>query len=131
MITDSMTQTPVTHTEDCAILDIADMIRRDGHRLYGATDGIPECAYQASLCGVTASFTRNGDVLALVAHDLRVRVTLTILPVDEADGIARNSDVMTQVETAYQKGCATVLEAWHRHLCAYRRSMRTSHSVAA
>jgi hypothetical protein len=116
-------------TESNAILDIADMLRRDGHRLYNS-GGMEGCMYQASLCGVTASFGRGGAIMQIVAHDLQVGVTLTEAPVDD-DGIDHNSATRLDVSASYAKGDADVLNVWHKHLCVYRRSMRAGHSAAA
>lgn len=120
----------LNHTEAHAIMDIAEMLRRDGNRQYGVP-GAAECAYQASLCGVTALYNRSGDIMTLKTHDLSVSVRLQAMPADESDGIARNSETITDVQTLYHKGDTMTLAAWHRHLCAYRRSMRSHHSAAA
>ncbi len=119
---------PLMRTEGHVVLDIADMIRRDGHRLYG---GAGICAYQASLCGLQASFARDGQVLALKSADLHVDIALALTPVDDSDGIERYKAERVDVTTSYMLGDAAVLDAWHRHLSAYRRSMRAVHTAAA
>lgn len=113
--------------EDNVILDIADMIRRDGNRLYG---GFGDCAFMASLCGLSAGFARNGEIMMIKGADLHVDVALSIQPVDDSDGVERYRSERTHVETAYQAGDVSILRAWHKHLSAYRRSMRPGHSSA-
>ncbi len=114
--------------EDNVVLDIADMIRRDGSRLYGGTGA---CAFMGALCGLTAGFARNGDVMVIKGPDLHVDIVLSLQPVDDSDGVERYRSERTQVETVYQAGDVHVLRAWHKHLCAYRRSMRAGHIAAA
>lgn len=121
---------PLLRTEDYVILDIADMIRRDGNRLYGISE-IGGASYQASLCGLTAAFARNGDIMMLKSPDLHVTVDLEILPIDENDEIEHYKNERTDVHAVYLAGDIGVLRNWHSHLCAYRRSMRTAGAFAA
>ena len=119
---------PLTRTEDSVVLDIADMIRRDGNRIYG---GAGDCAFMGSLCGLTAGFARNGDVMVIKSADLHVDITLSVQPIDDSDGIDRYKNEHTHVSTCYQAGDVTALRTWHKHLSAYRRSMRGTHTTAA
>ncbi len=120
MITD-----PLIRNEDNVVLDIADMIRRDGSRLYG---GAGECAFMGSLCGLSAGFSRDGDIMIIKGADLHVEIILSVQPVDDSDGVERYRSERTEVKTKYHVGDVTVLRAWHKDLCAYRRSMRPNHS---
>jgi|GEM_PF-3245717 len=116
--------TPSTEwPQSLTILDIADIIRREGNGLY-SDGGLEGCVYQASLCGLTAAYARGGNVIMLASHDLRVAIRVSEKPVDESDGVVFNSDSRMDVTADYIKGSPAVLDAWHRHLCAYRRSMR-------
>jgi hypothetical protein len=121
---------PLIRTEDHVITDLADMIRRDGNRLYGASPLCPQAAYQSSLCGLTAAYSRSGDVLMLKGADLHVNVALAVTPVDDSDGIERYRSEKTDVSATYLQGDIQSLRHWHNHLCAYRRSMRPSSSSA-
>lgn len=115
--------------ESAAVVDIADMLRRDGHRLYNAC-GIENCMYQSSLCGLTASFGSGGVLLQLKGHDLHAIITLSESAVEDEE-VDHYSDTKTDVMVRYLKGDAVILDAWHRHLSAYRRSIRGLHAVAA
>lgn len=124
--------TPTTEwPQSLTILDLADMIRREGTGLY--TDGgIPGCVYQASLCGLTASYARGGSIVMLKGLNLHLVIDLQEKPVEENADVVFNSDSRVDVITTYVEGDAATLDAWHRHLCAYRRSMRpTGTTVAA
>lgn len=115
--------------ESAAVLDIADMLRRDGHRLYDA-GGLENCMYQSALCGLTASFGSGGVLLQLKGHDLQAVVTLAESAIED-DEVDHYRDTKTDVTIKYIKGDAVILDAWHRHLSAYRRSMRGLHAAAA
>lgn len=96
---------------------------REGTGVYG-DGGIEGCVYQASLCGLTAAYARGGNILMLKGHDLHVKIGLRERPVVESEGVVYNSASRLEVSADYIQGDAGVLDAWHRHLCAYRRSMR-------
>lgn len=119
-----MIHAPLLHGESHAIPDIAEMIRRDGQRVYSTV--CPEgCAWQASLCGLTAGFALGGTLKILQAHDLHI----VIRSIDTANDGAEDTEAM--LVTRYIKGNAATLTVWHRHLAAYRRSMRTGLASAA
>lgn len=117
--------------QSLTILDIADMIRRDGTGLYSNV-GVTGASYQASLCGLTAAYARGGNVMMIKGHNLHVMVDMRETPVDESDGVEYNSKTRMDVNAEYLQGDVATLDAWHRHLCAYRRSMRpTGTNIAA
>ena len=110
-------------SEAHAVLDMADLIRREGHRVY-STSGMSEGIYQSMLCGLTVSYQRGGVVQSIKSHDIEVLVQLREAAIEQDDGIERNSPVKMMVSLQYIKGTAATLAAWHKHLCAYRQSMR-------
>lgn len=115
-------------SESHAILDIAEIVRREGHRLYKTSktgDGI----YQSVLCGITGSFDQSGEVIAIKAHDLDIVVDVKEAEIESDDGIERNSRVKKTIATQYRKGNGFVLAVWYKHLCAYRRAMRPIRDV--
>lgn len=116
-------------SEDQMVLELADMLRRDGHRMYGTCAA--GCAYQASLCGLTAVYDRAGEIMGMRAADLVMEIALGCAPTDENDGVVRLKSEKRTVKATYRLGDAATLDAWHRHLCAYSRSMRTAHTAAA
>jgi len=106
------------------VMDIADLVRREGSRVYStsAEEGI----YHSMLCGLTVSYGRGGVVRAMKAHDIDLSIRLNQAVVEQDDGIERKSPVKTLVSIQYIAGNDMVLAAWHRHLCAYRQSMRSA-----
>lgn len=121
----SLMQTTVPHVSEAhAVLDMADLVRREGQRLYSST-GLEAGMYQSMLCGLTISFQRGGIIKRIKAHDIDVEVTLVEAAIEQDDGIERNSPVKMLVTLNYCKGNAQTLAAWHRDLCAYRQSMRS------
>lgn len=111
-------------SEAHAVLEMADLVRREGTRVYDC-DASTQGVFRSMLCGLTITFQRGGIVKSLKALDLDIDVTLAEVPVANNDGIERNSAVKMCVALAYRKGNAASLMAWHRHLCAYRQSIRT------
>lgn len=110
-------------SEAHAVLDMADLVRREGNRIYAAK-GMEEGIYQATLCGLSISFERGGVVHSMKSHDIEINVRLVETAIEQDDGIERNSPVKMMVMLDYVKGTASTLAAWHRHLCAYRQSIR-------
>ncbi|NBX65572.1 MAG: hypothetical protein EBQ96_01075 [Proteobacteria bacterium] len=110
-------------SEAHAVLDMADLVRREGNRVYSSS-ALAEGLYQSMLCGLTVSFLRGGNVCAMKAHDLDVTVSLHEAAIEQDDGIERNSPVKMIVSVSYMKGSAETLATWHRHLCLYRQSIR-------
>jgi len=94
-----------------AALEIADLIRRDGHRSYCVGADMADM-YTATLCGVRGAFAGTGRVMAIKAYDLDVMVV---------------SDA-ANMTLEFKKGDEATLMVWHRNLCAYRRSMVAAHS---
>lgn len=115
------TDWPETH----AVLEIADLVRLEGSRVYSA-QLMDRGVYQSMLCGLTVSYAAGGVVSAIRAHDLEVSVTLHQAAIEQDDGIERNSTMRTLVSLAYAKGNAATLAGWHRELCAWRQSMRAA-----
>jgi hypothetical protein len=110
-------------SEAHALLDMADLVRREGNRVYNSS-AMAEGLYQAMLCGLTVSFVRGGTVCAMKAHDMDVSVDVHEAAIEQDDGIERNSAVKAVVSVRYMKGSPETLAAWHRHLCLYRQSIR-------
>lgn len=110
-------------SEAHAVLDMADLVRREGHRVYAAA-GMEEGIYQSALCGLSVSFQRGGVVQSMKSHDMEIHIRLVETAIEQDDGIERNSPVKMMACIDYVKGTATTLAAWHRHLCAYRQSIR-------
>lgn len=129
-------RTPITEwppknlAQGLTILDIADMIRRDGTGLYSDA-GLDGASYRASLCGLTAAYGRGGNVMMIKGHNLHVVVDLRETPVDDGDGVEYNSKTRMDVMASYLQGDIATLDSWHRHLSAYRRSMRPSGAATA
>ena len=110
-------------SEAHALLDMADLVRREGNRVYSSA-AAAEGLYQAMLCGLTVTYLRGGAVCAMKAHDMEMTVTVHEAAIEQDDGIERNSAVKMMVSVQYKKGSAQTLAAWHRHLCLYRQSIR-------
>lgn len=86
------------------INEIGDLIKREGSRSYlNPTAGCSNL-YQASLCGITATFSHMG-LVRIHAHDLDVSLVPAIV---------------------FTKGSDWVVSLWHKHLMAYSRSIRTT-----
>ncbi len=112
-------------SEAHAVLDMADLVRREGNRIYGNNGLAAEGIYQSMLCGLTVFFQRGGVVKAIKAHDIDLEIQLHETAVEQDDGIERYSPVRMLVSVCYLKGNAETLAAWHKHLNAYRQSIRT------
>ncbi|MBU6234679.1 MAG: hypothetical protein KGQ41_02445 [Alphaproteobacteria bacterium] len=111
-------------SEAHTVLEMADLVRREGNRVYSSA-GMAEGCYHSMLCGLTVSFQRGGTVRAIKAHDLEMDVQLVETQIANNDGIERNSAVKMCVMVTYKKGTPAILAAWHRHLCAFRQSIRS------
>lgn len=98
-------------TPDRIIIDIESMIRRDGSRQYCAHDS-RDGFYRAQLCGVNAFLVPKVGMRRLYTHDMDISIA--------ADGAFE-----------FTRGNVGALQAWHRHLTAWRRAMRTSSGAMA
>jgi hypothetical protein len=93
------------------ITDIEALLRREGARLYGAGDSAMGF-YRTQLCGVNAHLVPRSGIRRLYTVDLDI-------------AIAPDGDVQ------FARGNVATLRAWHRHLTAYRKALRSSTAIAA
>ena len=91
--------------------DIETMIRREGTRQYCANDS-QLGFYRTQLCGVNAYLVPKTGLKRLYTPDMDLMIT--------PEGLVH-----------FSKGDAASLRAWHRHLNAWRRAMRTGSAIAA
>jgi hypothetical protein len=106
-----------------AVVDIADLVRHEGHRVYN-TSVVADGCYQSMLCGLTVCFKTGGDVVSMKSHDMHIVIQLHEVACEQDDGIDRRGHFKKLVLVDYMKGNAATLAAWHRHLSAYRQSIR-------
>jgi len=92
------------------IADIEAMVRREGARQYTAADSASGY-YRAHLCGVKAYLMPKAGIRRIYTPDTDIMI--------------RNG------EPDFIKGNMTSLRQWHRHLMAWRNSMRATTSGAS
>lgn len=107
--------------ESRIVLDIAELVRREGHRVYSASGQTPGI-YQAMLCGLSVTFRTGGLVKAMKAHDMEIVVHIREVAAEQDDA-GQQGQRRKLVFVDFIKGNMQTLAAWHRHLCAYRQSM--------
>ena len=113
--------------ESTAVLDLADLVRREGSRVYTSIEqDSAQGLYHAMLCGLTVTFGRGGVVRAMKSHDMELNIRMVQTAIEQDQGNDGSQPLArTLISIQYMRGNGDVLTLWHRHLCAYRQSMRT------